>query len=126
MKNTPKICLLILGFIFLSIQIYWRFRNDGNLIILIQNQSDSLNEIPVQVTLEGKYIFHGNIYNTEIVPQEFPLRRWPGFYILTIVREDSQRTEKQRISLALVTWIVINVTTEGIKVETHLIPPLFQ
>lgn len=120
-----KIAFSFLVIFLVVFEFYHYFQNDGNLIFIIQNQSESKEVLEVGVFLKERTILKDSFHNNLLVPKENTYSLF-GYQIIEVSCQELSLSKKISFWSFLIRWVVVDVYSDKIVVNSYYLTPFFQ
>lgn len=120
-----KKIIIILVILLLSVELYWYFTNNANLIIYIHNNISNKNP-KISINIDGKTIYEDALTSNPIVSGGVSLKQQLGKHHLKIFNENEVEIFEDRFYLLFTTWLIVEVHQDDVELYYSYIPPSFQ
>lgn len=111
-----KRSLIIVGAILLLIvilQLIWSNKQDGNLILLVANNTQTIDTINLEVYVDDKEIGEYSLLDTAFLNYQFiPLYKSLGKHKVTFKIDGKDLFEKELFLLS-VRWLIVDIVVDG-------------
>ena len=116
-KKAIRIIIYILIAYIIGFESFYYFKNNGNVILYVSNQSQQIDSIDIRILVDGDEIvnnvfFSGNFHNYK----EYPVKLSPIFlHEIEIVSEKAKAKTVIQTRFYFVNWILIDFWSENIN-----------